>query len=46
VTGSKIIKLLVDDEPFWLPNGSVLRYERRLNVKSGTLDRDPLGNTC
>src|ERR1700745_4345900 len=39
VTDSKIIKLFVDDEPFWLPNANLLRYERRLNMKSGTFDR-------
>ena len=39
VTDSKIIKLFVDDEPFWLPNANLLRYDRRLNMKSGTLDR-------
>ena len=41
-TDSKIIKLFVDDEPFWLPNANLLRYERRLNMKSGTLDREIL----
>src|SRR5262245_19116267 len=45
VTDSKIIKLLVDDEHFWLPNASLLRYERRLNMKSGTLDREILWET-
>ena len=42
VTDSKIIKLFVDDEPFWLPNANLLRCERRLNMKTGTLDRDIL----
>ena len=32
VTDSKIIKLFVDDEPFWLPNANLLKYERRLNM--------------
>jgi alpha,alpha-trehalose phosphorylase len=45
VTDSKIIKLFVDDEPFWLPDASLLRFERRLNMKSGTLDRDILWET-
>src|SRR5690348_15805570 len=45
VTDSKIIKLFVDDEPFWLPNANLLRYERRLNMKSGTLDREILWET-
>jgi alpha,alpha-trehalose phosphorylase len=45
VTDSKIIKLFVDDEPFWLPDASLLNYDRRLNMKSGTLDREILWET-
>jgi alpha,alpha-trehalose phosphorylase len=45
VTDSKIIKLVVDDEPFWLPNANLLKYDRRLNMKSGTLDREILWET-
>jgi len=45
VTDSKIIKLFVDDEPFWLPDANLLSYDRRLNVKSGTLDREILWET-
>ena len=45
VTDSKIIKLFVDDEPFWLPNANLLKYERRLNMKSGTLDREIVWET-
>jgi alpha,alpha-trehalose phosphorylase len=45
VTDSKIIKLFVDDEPFWLPNANLLSYDRRLNMKSGTLDRELLWET-
>jgi alpha,alpha-trehalose phosphorylase len=45
VTDSKIIKLFVDDEPFWLPSANLLRYDRRLNMKSGTLDREILWET-
>jgi len=45
VTDSKIIKLFVDDEPFWLPNANLLSYDRRLNMKSGTLDREILWKT-
>jgi alpha,alpha-trehalose phosphorylase len=44
VTDSKIIKLFVDDEPFWLPT-ALLSYDRRLNMKSGTLDREVLWET-
>jgi len=45
VTDSKIIKLFVDDEPFWLPDAHLLNYDRRLNMKSGTLDREILWET-
>src|SRR5215813_7349385 len=45
VTDSKIIKLFVDDEPFWLPSANLLKYERRLNMKSGTLDREIIWET-
>jgi alpha,alpha-trehalose phosphorylase len=45
VTNSKIIKLFVDDEPFWLPNANLVSYDRRLNMKSGTLDREMLWET-
>src|SRR5215467_6164037 len=45
VTDSKIIKLFVDDEPFWLPNANLLKCERRLNMRSGTLDREILWET-
>ena len=45
VTDSKIIKLYVDDEPFWLPHGNARIFDRRLNMKSGTLDREILWET-
>jgi len=45
VTDSKIIKLFVDDEPFWLPNARCVRYDRRLNMRAGTLDRELLWET-
>jgi alpha,alpha-trehalose phosphorylase len=45
VTDSKIIKLFVDDEPFWLPNAHLRSYDRRLNMKSATLDREILWET-
>jgi alpha,alpha-trehalose phosphorylase len=45
VTDSKIIKLFVDDEPFWLPHANLLSYDRRLNMKSATLDREILWET-
>ena len=45
VTDSKIIKLFVDDEPFWLTTAHLRSYDRRLNMKSGTLDREILWET-
>jgi alpha,alpha-trehalose phosphorylase len=45
VTDSKIIKLFVDDEPFWLPAAQLLSYDRRLNMRAGTLDRTVLWET-
>jgi alpha,alpha-trehalose phosphorylase len=44
-TDTKIIKLYVDDEPFWLPHANVRSFNRRLNMQSGTLDRDILWET-
>lgn len=45
VTDSKKIKLYVDDEPLYLPNANLLNYDRRLNMKSATLDREVLWET-
>src|SRR5215471_5774841 len=45
VTDSKTIKLFVDDEPFWLSNATLLTFDRRLNMKAGTLDREILWET-
>jgi alpha,alpha-trehalose phosphorylase len=45
VTDGKIIKLFVDDEPFWLATAHLRNYDRRLNMKSGTLDREILWET-
>ena len=44
-TDTKIIKLYVDDEPFWLPNANLLNYDRRLNMKAGMLEREVLWET-
>jgi len=44
-TDSKIIKLYVDDEPFWLPNAHLLNFDRRLNMKAGLLERGILWET-
>ena len=45
VADSKIIKLYVDDEPFYLPTANLLSFERALNMKSATLDREILWET-
>jgi len=42
VTDSKIIRLYVDDEPFYLPTADLLRFERVLDMQAGTLDREVL----
>ena len=44
-TDTKIIRLYVDDEPFWLPNANILNYDRRLNMKAGMLEREILWET-
>jgi alpha,alpha-trehalose phosphorylase len=40
VTNGKIIRLLVDDEPFDVRYGSVLEHERCLDLRAGVLTRD------
>ena len=45
VTDSKTVKLFVDDEPFWLSHAQLLKYDRRLNMKAGTLDREIIWQT-
>lgn len=45
VTDTKIIKLYVDDEVFWLPHARLLHFERRLDMRAGTLDRDIVWET-
>jgi alpha,alpha-trehalose phosphorylase len=45
VTDAKMIKLYVDDEPFYLPTASLLEYERVLDMRAGTLDRTILWET-
>jgi len=44
-TDTKIIKLSVDNEPLWLPHATVWKFDRRLNMTAGTLDRDILWET-
>lgn len=45
VPDGKIIRLYVDDEPFYLPTATLLSFERALDMKSGTLDREILWET-
>lgn len=45
VADSKTIKLYVDDEPFYLPTAHLLQFERALDMRSGTLDRDLVWET-
>ena len=40
VTNGKIIRLLVDDEPFDLRYGQLHRHERVLDLQAGTLTRE------
>lgn len=40
VPDARIIELYVDDEPFYIPTATLAEYERTLNMKAGTLDRD------
>jgi alpha,alpha-trehalose phosphorylase len=40
VTNGKIIRLLVDDEPFDLRYGKLRRHERVLDMRTGTLTRE------
>ena len=42
VTNGRIIELLVDNEPFDLLTGTILRYKRSLDMKSGQLIREVL----
>ena len=45
VTDSKIIKLYVDDEPFYLPTAHLVSFERSLDMRCGTLDREIVWET-
>ncbi|MEL7245002.1 MAG: glycosyl hydrolase family 65 protein [Cyanobacteria bacterium J06573_2] len=45
VTDSKIIKLYVDDEPFSLSTANLLSFERVLDMKAGTLNRELVWET-
>ena len=40
VTDGKIIRLYVDDEPFYLPTARLINFRRELDMQAGTLERD------
>jgi alpha,alpha-trehalose phosphorylase len=40
VTNGKVIRLLVDDEPFDVRYGELLSHQRRLDLRAGVLTRD------
>lgn len=42
VADTKILRLYVDDEPFLLPHANLMLYERTLDMRAGTLDREVL----
>lgn len=45
VTDAKTIRLYVDDEPFYLPTASLMLFERILDMRAGTLEREVLWET-
>jgi alpha,alpha-trehalose phosphorylase len=45
VPDGKIIRLYVDDEPFTMDRASLLHYERALDMKRGTYEREILWET-
>ena len=45
VPDGKIIRLYVDDEPFTMDRATALRYERALDMKSGSFERETLWET-
>jgi alpha,alpha-trehalose phosphorylase len=45
VPDGKIVRLYVDDEPFYLPTADLLHFERVLDMKSGLLTREVLWET-
>ena len=46
VTDAKIIRLYVDDEPFFLPTASLQLFERTLDMREGILERRVLWETA
>ncbi len=46
VTDSKVIRLYVDDEPFYLPTADIKEYERVLDMRAGSLHREVIWETA
>jgi alpha,alpha-trehalose phosphorylase len=46
VTDAKVIRLYVDDEPFYLPTASLQLFERTLDMQQGFLERRILWETA
>jgi alpha,alpha-trehalose phosphorylase len=46
VTDGKVIKLFVDDEPFWLPNANSKLRSATQHEVGHARSRDPLGDSC
>lgn len=46
VPDGKIIRLYVDDEPFKVDKARILRYERGIDMRGGTFDREVLWETA
>lgn len=46
VTDAKVIRLYVDDEPFFLPTASLQLFERTLDMRKGVLERRILWETA
>ena len=45
VPDARIIKLYIDDEPLFLPTADLLTFERVLDLKNGTLERELVWET-
>ncbi len=46
VTDAKVVRLYVDDEPFFLPTASLQLFERTLDMREGILERRVLWETA
>ena len=46
VTDAKIIRLYVDDEPFFLPTANLIEFERVLDMQAGIVERSLVWETA